>query len=431
MFSHSNKRAFLTLACVTSLGAWCAHAEQPTLPGEQTISLPYGFYNETFGATAAYVYGVFGYPQPQSAMLGTVIAGSSGSVMAFGMAKDLRLPFSHRLFLDSVLQAGYFKDARTFANGNPAFPPDTAGRNDSDPNNYIEGDGVDAFARLNFKYVLPIGEGRDEPIDFDRLDNGLPLESEEDRNRSWNPLRSGRTYLELRPFYRSQEIDGPIVSETTRTNGLEFAVFYDDRDFTRSPSQGGSVRMRVSRDWGLADSSREYTVYALEADKYFSLGATGKYRQRVIALDLWTADSPTWNNYDVINGTLVYHRPPAYSGATLGGLMRLRAFPASRFNDRSAIYYSAEARFIPAWNPFTQWDFLQQHVGVQWWQWALFGEVGRVAPEYDIKELHSDMKWDAGAGVRVMAKGLVVRLDVAYSEEDVGVQMMVSQPFQF
>jgi hypothetical protein len=68
---------------------------------------------------------------------------------------------------------------------------------------------------------------------------------------------------------------------------------------------------------------------------------------------------------------------------------------------------------------------------VQWWQWALFGEVGRVAPEYDIKELHSDMKWDAGAGVRVMAKGLVVRLDVAYSEEDVGVQMMVSQPFQF
>ena len=41
------------------------------------------------------------------------------------------------------------------------------------------------------------------------------------------------------------------------------------------------------------------------------------------------------------------------------------------------------------------------------------------------------MQWDGGIGVRLWAKGLVVRVDTALSNEGVGVQMMVSQPFQF
>ncbi len=425
------RRGLLAMGALLAFAVMPVYADQPTLPGEQIISLPYGFYNETFGFTAAYVHAVFGYPQPQAALLGTVMAGTSGSIMGFGMAKDIRFPFSERLFVDAVAQLGDFKDARIFADGNPAFPGDSAGSNDSDPDDFIEGDGVDAFLRMNLKYVLPIGEGRHEPIDYDRLENGLPLKGEEDRVRRWNPLQSGRTYLELRPFYRSQEINGRFVDAISRTNGLEFAVFYDNRDFARSPSQGSSIRARVSRDWGWGDSSSEYKVYALEADKYFSLGSSERFRQRVIALDLWMADSPTWNDSHIENGEIVYHRPPAYTGATLGGLFRMRGFPTSRFNDRSAVYYSAEARVIPTWNPFNNWPWLQEHVGVQWWQWALFGEVGRVAPKWDLDELHSDMKWDVGVGIRLMAKGLVVRLDAAYSDEDVGIQMMVGQPFQF
>jgi hypothetical protein len=34
-------------------------------------------------------------------------------------------------------------------------------------------------------------------------------------------------------------------------------------------------------------------------------------------------------------------------------------------------------------------------------------------------------------GVRVWAKGVVARIDAAYSPEGVGVQMMIAQPFQF
>jgi hypothetical protein len=60
-----------------------------------------------------------------------------------------------------------------------------------------------------------------------------------------------------------------------------------------------------------------------------------------------------------------------------------------------------------------------------------FVELGRVAPNWDVSTLHEEMQWDVGVGLRAWAKGLVVRIDVAASEEDVGVQMMVGQPFQF
>lgn len=46
-------------------------------------------------------------------------------------------------------------------------------------------------------------------------------------------------------------------------------------------------------------------------------------------------------------------------------------------------------------------------------------------------ESNSDMKWDVGLGIRSWAKGIVVRIDTAVSDEEIGVQMMVSQPFQF
>jgi hypothetical protein len=68
---------------------------------------------------------------------------------------------------------------------------------------------------------------------------------------------------------------------------------------------------------------------------------------------------------------------------------------------------------------------------VEWIQLVAFGEVGRVAPRYDLGELHEDMKWDLGLGLRAWAKGLVVRVDTAISDEGFAVQMMVGQPFQF
>jgi len=151
-------------------------------------------------------------------------------------------------------------------------------------------------------------------------------------------------------------------------------------------------------------------------------------RQGVIALDYWTSFSPTWDEQP--DGT-VDNRPPSYAGSTLGGLWRMRGYPSQRFNDKAAVYYAAELRLIPRWNPFRRWHWLQQYVGIQWLQFVPFVEIGRVAPSWNIETLHSDMKWSAGLGIRAWAKGIVARIDFAASEEDFKVQMMVAQPFQF
>ena len=395
---------------------------------KSVLNLPFAFYNENFGFAGAYVYAVVGYPQKQASLISTAMVGSKGSGMGFLMGRDLQMPFFDRLFLDAVIQAGYFQDLDLYVNGNRDFPDERAGSNDSDEDNFVESDGTwDTFFRLRFKYLLPLGHGRDTIIATQVVDQGIIVEGTTG-GESWNPLESGRTYVEFQPFYRLQEVDSDDVRDDVKTNGIEVSLFRDNRDFRFNPSRGSALRLRLTRDFGWFDSSDSWTVVDTEIDKYFSLGESDWFRQRVLAFDFWTAYSPTWDeqdNGDVDNG------PPTYAGATLGGLWRLRGYPSQRFSDKAAIYYAAEYRMIPRWNPFENWDRIQKYVGVQWLQFVPFVELGRVAPDWGVSRLHEDMKWCAGFGLRLWAKGIVVRIDTAVSEEQVGVQMMVAQPFQF
>jgi hypothetical protein len=151
-------------------------------------------------------------------------------------------------------------------------------------------------------------------------------------------------------------------------------------------------------------------------------------RQQVLALDFWTAYSPTWEaNPD---GT-VRHGPPGYTGATLGGLWRLRGYPAERFSDKAAACATVEYRVIPAWNPFERLPGIQRRIGIQWIQLVAFVEAGRVASSWQFEQWSSALKWDIGLGVRFQAKGLIARIDFVRSPEQTAVQMMVGHPFQF
>ena len=396
---------------------------------KQVLSLPYAFYNENFGFAGAYVYAVTGYPQKQAALISTAMAGTNGSAMTFLMGRDLQMPLSDRLFLDPIVQIGYFKDSDIYTDGNPHYANERAGSNNSDPNDYVTSDGGwDNFFRLRFKYLLPMGHGRDTIITTQVVDRGMLVEGATG-GQSWNPFTSGLTYVELQPFYRLQQIhDRNYLREKVKTNGLMVSLFRDNRDFRFNPSEGSAIRVKYRRDFGWFNSSESYTALDTEMTKYFSLGESDWFRQRVLAFDLWTAYSPTWNEKD--NGD-IEHRPPTFAGATLGGLWRLRGYPSQRFSDKAAIYYAAEYRMIPRWNPFENWDWLQKYVGVQWLQFVPFVEVGRVAPDWGVQRLNRDMKWDAGVGLRLWAKGIVVRIDSAVSDEGYGVQMMVAQPFQF
>ncbi|UCD56923.1 MAG: BamA/TamA family outer membrane protein, partial [Candidatus Hydrogenedentota bacterium] len=405
------------LLCVCSSGL--AHAQGGTIdPRDETqvekLLIPYAFYNDYFEAAGGIAFSILGFPQRQMGLVGTVIAGSNGSVSGYLLGRDIQLPVGERLFLDFNLAVGSFEKLEIYTNGNPDFPDEDAGSNDSDKDNFIEGDGDDYFAEFIFKYLLPIGHAREEVIGTYVLDRGL-LASGATGAESWNPLESGRTYIEVKPFYRRQSVDGDFIDEVQETNGFEFAVSHDNTDFPANPSRGSSKRIAITRDRGWHGSSDRWTAVEGEFSKYFSLGPSEKLRQRVIALNMWTVNA--------LSG-----EPPSFAGATLGGLFRMRGFPAARFNDQAAIYYAAELRLIPEWNPLAEISFLE-FLEIDWIQLVPFVEVGRVARGWNISELHSDMKWDAGFGLRLMAKRLVLRADAAASEEGFGVQMMVGHPF--
>jgi hypothetical protein len=425
---------FLGLLFALSFAANAQGQDPPDDRGKafepKKLQIPYAFYNEDFGWSAGYVYGLMGWPQRNATTLATLIGGTNDTLSVYLFARNIQTPFWERLFLDPDFSVGTFGTIESYSNGNPDFPDERAGSNDSHEDNFVDGDGDDYFFRLKLKYLLPIGHGRDDIIRAYGLDQGL-LVTGATGGTSWNPLVSGRTYLEAKPFYRKQKINGDYVEVDSKTNGVEFSVFHDNADFPNNPTTGSALRLRVTRDWQWGDSSAPYTVFDGEYSRYFSLGASERFRQRTIALDVWTADTPTWDSSHREGGKDVFHRPPVFRGATLGGIWRMRAYPRSRFNDRAAVYYCAEYRLLPKWHPLSEIGWLQKHLELAWWQWVPFVEVGRVADEWALDELHSDMKWDVGLGVRAMAKGLVIRIDAAGCEEGFGIQMMVGQPFQF
>jgi hypothetical protein len=108
----------------------------------------------------------------------------------------------------------------------------------------------------------------------------------------------------------------------------------------------------------------------------------------------------------------------------------MRGYPEGRFNDRSAVYYGAEYRHIPDWNPLKDIGWLnRRNAHVQWLQYVAGLELGRVADEFDLATLHSEMKIGGLLGLRAMVNTLVVRADVGISDEGGAVQMTIDQPF--
>jgi hypothetical protein len=425
------RRSIVCWLLLLAPAAGLPQEDAPSQPQEaqarNDVSLPFGFYNDLFGVAGGYSLARDGFPQRQSNLVVSGMVGTAGSGMLYLKARDLLVPGFDRLFADPMLVLAYLHGNYVYADRGPRYPSERAGANGSRYGNYITGNGWDNFLRLSLRYLLPIGWGRDHVLDEYRLHRGL-LVSGASGGESLNPLTSGKTFLVARPFYASQSLHSSGLTESQKTNGVDLMLNWDNRDFFTNPSVGQSLTLRGSRDFGWFGSTSRWSVVAAEADQYFSLGESEWFRQRVVALDVWTADSPGWEYR--ADGTIV-NRPPTYTGATLGGWWRMRGYRIARFSDKAAIYYSAEYRLIPRWNPFDEWRSLQDRLGVQWIQLVPFAELGRVAPSWSLGELHSSMKWDLGLGFRFLARTTLVRVDVVGSREGGAVQMMVEQPFQF
>lgn len=284
--------------------------------GKRLLVLPFPFFNDTIGTGLGTAVLAQGYVQPQMLTVGSGLFSVEGTYLAFLMVRNFQVPWLERLILDPQISSGKFEDINSYARNNPAFPNERAGSNDSSEGNFLESDGTDFWFEFKMKYLLSIGDGKDAVFPKLTLDNGI-LVSDDGLGELWNPFKSGRTYIELTPFYRNQDLsdDNGTVQKTA---GIDVALEYDNTDFRLNPSGGSYQRVFYSRDWGGFDSTAPWTVLGGEAAKYIALGPSESARQRVPALNFWTVDCLTWASSHVENGQTVYHRPPTYKGANLG-----------------------------------------------------------------------------------------------------------------
>ena len=379
--------------------------------------LPFVFHSQFFGWTAGVYLRTTDWVQA-GAQFDVVLFGSdNGTRYLYHQMRDFRVPGLPRLTLEPTVYAGRFGEIRAYTDGpegqrafdgeGEAYP----GRNGSDENAYLALEGRDVWLRANLRWLLPWADGRDPAPVRPRLERGrlvgLPA-----GGTDWNPLRSGRTFLELEPFRREQL--GTVVA------GATVSATHENVDFEDDPTRGSWTRLAWQRDPGAFGSAAPWSI--LEADHRSYWPLSGGRDPLVLALDAWTAASPTWNDSHGEDGVAVLHRPPVFAAPALGSDTRLRAYYQSRWNDRAFLYYGAELRKRFDSGALERWS-------IHWLQWALFAEAGRVADAWDLREFHRDMKPSAGGGLRLLFTDLVLRLDLAWGEEGPMLQMFMDQAF--
>jgi outer membrane protein assembly factor BamA len=410
-------------------GAIVALDEGESIEEKRDGWLPYLFATDSLGTAVGVGGFTAGTIQPQASIFGTGFVTSNKSALLSGMLTNFRLGDS-RFFTDTFLLLDHFTDQRFYVDLDLDPSQPKAGSNDSDPDDFVSGISDEVTFEFAVNYALPIGNAKEDAISVYHLKNGLLKEGPQGGN-AWNPMTSGKTTLATRFFYTYRDLSDFDAEQSdqleSRTNGLDFWIEYDNTDFPRNPSRGSRQQFMVSRDFGWFDSSNSWTNLELDMSKYFNLGQSGWFKQQVLALDFWTSTTPTWEtNPD--NPQQVTHRPPPNYGSELGGFDRMRAYPSGRFRDKSAVYYAAELRLIPEYQPLHELPIIK-YFEIDWWQIVPFVEAGRVAPEYNSDLFFKDLKVDAGIGLRLMAFRTVVRLDWAISDEGSSVWAMVSQPF--
>lgn len=397
---------------------------------KETLILPYAFPSDTMGTTIGVGGLAKGHLQDQLLFGGTVFGSFDEARGVIGGMWDYKIPGTKRLFFTAYGAYNHFPRQRAYSEvprrSSDSIPP-PAGSNDSDEDDYIEDEGDDNWLELKLEYVLPIGGMRDAGMAEYHLQDGI-LKSGATGGKTWNPLESGVSVLLLGQTSRYQSYELDTVTYDGDTFPFRIGFLYNNTDFPTNPSYGSSQYIAYQQDF--SDSTTgDWSFLEFEASKYFNLGTSRFSRQEVLALNFWTGHSPSYEIVTSPQGeSLVQHKPPFFEGATLGGFYRMRGFQANRFNDRSVIYGTAEYRYTLQWNPVENVSWLRW-LKLDWFQLVGFAEAGRVADDYSFSELFSDIKVDAGIGIRAMTAGTVVRLDMAASEEGGAAWVMFSHPF--
>jgi hypothetical protein len=404
-------------------------SEHPDRIGE-TLVLPFAFSAESTDL----VFGLGGmrkgFYQDQM-LVGGAAYGGEESYGGFGGVWDYRFPWSRRLFLSTMGMIGYYPQHRAYTAPRDVYvPPGVVrpGANNSSQDIYLEAAGDSNWWEIKLDYVFPIGAASERGMVRYDLTDGL-LTTAASGGEHWNPMSSGVTLATLRQYNRYQTYESDELSVDGAIHPFELGLLYDNTDFSINPSRGSSQYVAIHHDPAWLESEDKWTFLEAEASKYFSFGAGKWSSQRILALNGWTAYSPTWTvESDGEGGRRVRDAPPFLEGANLGGFYRMRGFRDSRFHDKAAIYATAEYRYTLRHNPIENVDWLR-FLNLDWFQLVGFVEGGRVAPEYRADTLFKNWKSDAGLSLRAMTAGIIVRFDVAWSEEGSNMWVMVGHPF--
>lgn len=393
-----------------------------------TLFLPYAFPSDLMGTTFGMGTVVKGYGQEQLLFGATVFGSTDAAAGTIIGMWDYRLPWLDTLYLSAMGSVGYYPRQRAYTALNRTGKDSEAGGNDSDPNDYMQHQGVDQWFDLKLEYVLPMGGLGQRRLPVYHLSDGI-LTSGATGRKGWNPWESGITTVVLKQYNRYQSYDTPggIVSGTIHP--IEIGIHYDNTDFPSNPSRGSAQYLALTRDFAWSNSDFTWTFLEFETSHYLDLGPSQTARQRVIALNGWTGDTLSYDTYPDSSGNIIrQNHAPFLAGSRLGGFWRMRGYDTNRFNDRSVVYACAEYRHTLRYNPIARirWlDFLQ----MDWLQIVGFVEGGRVANQYNLSTLFSSWKTDIGLGLRAMVAGGIVRLDWARSSEGNHIWFMVGQPF--
>ncbi|GIU18104.1 hypothetical protein TUM4644_04180 [Shewanella colwelliana] len=382
------------------------------------VAVPFIFSTETL-STAAGGAGVLKHAgQAQASVLAVGLGSANDSWVTYLAANSYQLPkleqwlFSAEFYRASYKQGIYFIDTDRGESMLAANQPSSGQLTETERVITL---GDESYAKLHMKYVLPWGRG------VNGATKSLVPATEA---LSWNPLTSGVSSLTVTPFYRMQQLQGYDYLPN-ESQGVALQLGWDNRDNGQNSTQGGQTRLTLTRDFGSASRS-SWTTWEFEQSLFLSLGQSDWFAKKVLAFNLYLADTPTWKSGNLDTGE--YHRPPSFVGVSLGGFNKLRGYAGHQFAGRSAVLYSAEYRMQPKWQPLTTLPLFNLY-HIPWWQWTLFAETGQVSDEFTVESLHQDMKWTLGAGVRFEVEGVVVRTDFAVSEQGGQFWVMVNQPF--
>ena len=379
---------------------------------KSTIALPYVFSSDSSGLTAGVVGIMSGYGQKNLTVVATAFTGELLHVEKHGQSNT-----------DKAHTQGFFLGMYSYYPNQQVY---IDGSNDSNKEHVFRTQGFNNWLELPISYTLPWGSSADEPITVYKLKNGLVV------NRygygGGLPFITGSTSMEFKPFYNKWSADKLLDEPAWSTNGTKLTLKHDNTDYISNPSTGYKFNIEYAHDFGRGNSTQSWNAVTASYSHYINLENLSFSRQSQLAFNVWSSYSPSWDNNNLHPGTTVNaHRPPPWEGASLGGWDRLRAYDSNRFSDKAAIYYGLEHRIIPTFNPLKKQNWLP--ISIDWFQLVTYVEIGRVAPEYNVKALHTDMKYDVGFSLRALAASVPVRFEMAYGLEGMSMWVMVKQPF--